>query len=340
MSRFISMGEVMIRLTPTPYFKFEQANSMLVFYGGSESNVAVSLAHFGVDSAFITKLPNNPFGRSAFNRLRSYGLNINNIVFGGDRIGVNYYEIGTSVRPSRVVYDRANSAISEADVSDFDFDKIFKDAEWFHTTGITAALSDKSAILIEEALKKAKEYGLIVSMDLNYREKLWSPERAQKVMINLMQYVDICIGNEEDAYKCLGFKPKDTDIIKGKLSIDGYKDIFLRMEKKYGFKYIATTLRESYSASDNGWSALVYDGNEFYHSKKYDIHIVDRGGGGDAFSAGLIYGLLNDNTIIESTEFAVAASALKQTILDEYNLVNLDEVKKIMGGDTSGRIQR
>lgn len=339
MSKFVAMGEVMLRLTPPPYLKFEQATSMLVFYGGAESNVAVSLANFGIDCAFVTKLPNNPFGQAALNRLRSYGLNTEHISRGGNRIGVNYYEIGASIRPSRVVYDRNYSAIAEADITDFDFDKIFDGAKWFHTTGITPALSDKAVVLTEKALKTAKKYGLTVSMDLNYRKKLWSPEKAKKVMTSLIKYVDVCIGNEEDTEMTLGLKPEKTDVYRGRLNIEGYKSVFKKMKDKYNFKYIATTLRESYSASDNGWSSLVYNGKEFYQSKKYDIHLVDRGGGGDSFAAGFIYGLMKGLKLEQTAEIATAASALKQTILEEYNIISLDEVMQIMR-DTSGRIQR
>lgn len=340
MSKFIAMGEMMMRLTPPDNLRFEQTDSLIVMYGGDESNVTVSLANLGIDCAFITKLPNNPFGYSAINSLRACGINTQHIALGGERIGLNFYEIGASIRPSRVFYDRKWSSISEADISDFDFNNIFKNADWFHTSGITPALSERAAKLAEKALKTAKEHNVTVSIDLNYRNKLWTQEKAIAVMTDLMKYVDVCIGSEEDAEMCLGFKPKDTDVYKGKLSIEGYKDIFTRMKDKFGFKYIATTLRESYSASDNGWSALLYDSNEFYQSKKYDIHLVDRGGGGSAFSAGLIYGFLNNKSSQETVEFATAASALKQTIYGDFNLVREDEIMDLIKGNVSGRIQR
>ena len=340
MSDFISLGEIMLHLNPAPYLKFEQASSLMVFYGGAEASVTISLANFGVDCAFITKLPDNPFGITAVRKLKSFGVNTENIVFGGNRIGIYFYELGTSIRPSKVFYDRSNSSIAEADISDFNFDNTFKNSKWFHITGITPALSDKSILLTEECLKKAKSNNLTVSMDLNYRSKLWSKEKAQSVMPELMKYVDICIGNEEDAEMALGFKPKNNDILRGKLDTEGYKDIFKRIQEKFGFRYIATTLRESYSASDNGWSALVYNGTDFYESKKYNIHLVDRGGGGDSFAAGLIYCLMNNKSMAEAAEFAVAASALKQTILGDYNLVGLNEVLSTMEGNISGRIQR
>ena len=340
MSMINTMGEIMLRLTPPGNQRFEQSSQFNVFYGGDEANVAVSLSIFNLDVAYITKLPDNPFGDEAINQLRRYGVNTEYIKRGGKRIGINFYEIGAAMRPSRVVYDRANSSISEADMEDFDFEKIFKDSVWFHTSGITPALSDKSSELTKNAMQKAREMGLTVSMDLNYRENLWTSEKAQSVMTDLMQYVDICIGNEEDAEKALGFKPEDTDVYKGKLGIEGYKKIFKEMHKRFGLKIIGSTLRESYSASDNGWSAIVYDGKEFYISKKYNIHLVDRGGGGCAFSAGLIYGFIKKMSIGEIVEFAVAASALKQTIMGDINLVNLPEVLNLVKGDISGRIQR
>jgi 2-dehydro-3-deoxygluconokinase len=244
------------------------------------------------------------------------------------------------MRPSKVIYDRANSSIATAEETDFDLDAIFKDADWFHFTGITPALSKKSALVLEEALKVAKKYKVTVSCDLNYRKKLWTEKEAQAVMTRLMQYVDVCIGNEEDADKCLGFKPQGTDVTSGKLSLEGYKGIFKAMMEKFNFRFVATTLRESYSASDNGWSALIYDGQEFYHSKKYDIRIVDRVGGGDSFASGLIHGLLTKDNFQAALEFAVGASALKHTIFGDYNLVSAEEVENLIKGDASGRVQR
>lgn len=284
--------------------------------------------------------PENEIGQAAINHLRRFGVNTNYIVRGGERVGIYYLESGASMRPSKVIYDRAHSSISEADVSDFDFDDIFKDADWFHFSGITPALSDKAAILTEEALKAAKKHGVTVSVDLNYRKKLWTPEKAKEVMTNLMQYVDVCIGNEEDAQKVLGFKPGKTDVTTGELELAGYKDIFEQMKKKFGFKYVISSLRESYSASDNGWSACAYDGNEFYHSRKYDIRIVDRVGGGDAFASGVIYGLMEGKNFKDALEFGVAASALKHTIHGDFNMVTVEEVETLLKGDASGRVQR
>ncbi|HHT56727.1 sugar kinase [Herbinix luporum] len=340
MAKVITMGEIMLRLSTPGFQRFIQADSFDVCYGGGEANVAVSLANYGHDAYFVTKVPNNPIGESAIAALRKFNVNCDHIVKGGDRLGIYFLETGASMRASTVVYDRANSAIAEADPSDFDFDKIFEGADWFHFTGITPAISDKAAVLTEEALKAAKRNNVTVSVDLNYRKKLWSTEKAQRIMTNLMQYVDVCIGNEEDAEKVLGFKPGNTDVTSGELELAGYQDIFKQMINKFNFKYVVSSLRESYSASDNGWSACIYDGNEFYHSKKYNIRIVDRVGGGDSFAAGLICGLLDGKSMKDALEYAVAASALKHTIPGDFNMVSRAEVETLVGGDASGRVQR
>ena len=340
MKKVITMGEIMLRLSTPGYSRFTQAESFDVVYGGGEANVAVSLANYGLDAHFVTKVPNNSIGQSAINHLKRFGVNTNYITRGGDRLGIYFLETGASMRASKVVYDRANSAIAEATILDFDFDSIFKDADWFHFSGITPALSKDAAILTEEALKAAKRNNVMVSVDLNYRKKLWTPDEAKEVMTKLMEYVDVCIGNEEDAEKVLGFKPGNTDVTTGELELDGYKDIFKQMKEQFNFKYVVTTLRESYSASDNGWSALIYDGNEFYRSKKYDVRIVDRVGGGDSFAGGLIYGLLSGKDFKNALEFAVGASALKHTIPGDFNLVSVDEVENLIQGDASGRVQR
>ncbi|HHX80685.1 MAG TPA: sugar kinase [Acholeplasmataceae bacterium] len=340
MAKIVTFGEIMLRLSPPGYRRFIQADSFDVIYGGGEANVAVSLANYGHHSCYVTKLPKHEIGQSAINSLRKLGVDTSYIARGGERIGIYYLEHGASMRPSKVIYDRANSSIATAEETDFDFDAIFKDADWFHFTGITPALSKKSALVLEEALKVAKKYKVTVSCDLNYRKKLWTEKEAQAVMTRLMQYVDVCIGNEEDADKCLGFKPQGTDVTSGKLSLEGYKGIFKAMMEKFNFRFVATTLRESYSASDNGWSALIYDGQEFYHSKKYDIRIVDRVGGGDSFASGLIHGLLTKDNFQAALEFAVGASALKHTIFGDYNLVSAEEVENLIKGDASGRVQR
>ncbi len=338
--RVVTMGEMMIRFMPKNNLRFEQATEFEAYYGGDESIVAVSLARFGLDARYVTKLPLNPLGQTALNKLREQGVDTSYIVRGGERLGLNFYENGASVRASNVLYDRKHSAISEATPDEFDFDGIFSDADWFHVAGITPAISERASVLVEEAMKAAKRHGVTVSVDLNYRSKLWSPERAQSVMIPLMQYVDVCIGNEEDAEKVLGFKPENTDITKGQLDVEAYKQVFLQLKERFGFQYIGSTLRESFSASDNGWSTMIYDGKEFYHSRNYNIHLVDRGGGGASFAAGMIYGILNGMSLADTCEFATAASALKQTITGDFNLATLDEVKKLMGGDASGRVSR
>lgn len=341
MAKIVTMGEIMLRLSTPGYERFVQADSFDVCYGGGEANVAVSLANFGHEAYFVSKLPKNEIGQAAVNSLRRYGVDTSYITRGGNRIGIYYLESGASMRPSKVIYDRAHSAIAEATEKDFDFDAIFHNAEWFHWTGITPAISDQAATLIEQALIAAKKHGVVVSCDLNFRKKLWTSEKAQKVMRHLMQYVDVCIGNEEDAEMCLGFKAGHSDVTKGDLELAGYQEIFAAMKKEFGFKYIVTSLRESHSASDNGWSGLVYDGKEFYHSKSYEIRIVDRVGGGDSFAAGFIHGILAyQNDFKKALEFAVAASALKHTVLGDFNAVSVSEVETLMGGDASGRVQR
>lgn len=340
MAKVVTMGEIMLRLSTNGNSRFVQSNNFDVVYGGGEANVAVSLANYGHDAYFVSKLPTHEIGQCAVNSLRQLGVNTTFIARGGERVGIYFLETGASMRPSKVIYDRAHSAISEATVEDFDFDAIFEGAEWFHWTGITPALGKKAQQVIEQALICAKKHNVTVSVDLNYRKKLWTSAEAQKCMTNLMKYVDVCIGNEEDAEKCLGFKPGKTDVTSGDLELEGYKDIFAKMKEKFGFKYIATSLRESHSASDNGWSALAYDGQEFYRSKKYEIRIVDRVGGGDSFSGGFIHGLLKYGDYKKALEFAVAASALKHTIPGDFNLVSESEVETLMNGDASGRVQR
>ena len=340
MAKIITLGEIMLRLSPANNLRFVQADSFDVVYGGGEANVAVSLANYQHDVYFVSKLPKNDIGQSAINALRKYGVKTDFISRGGERIGIYYLETGASMRPSNVIYDRAGSSISKARVSDFNFDQIFENADWFHFTGITPAISDDAAFLTKEALKAAKRKNITVSVDLNFRKKLWNEEKARAVMTELMEYVDVCIGNEEDADKCLGFKPKKSDVSKGVLDLEGYKEIFKEMKEKFNFKFIATSLRQSISASDNGWSALIYDGNEFYHSKNYDIHIVDRVGAGDSFASGLIHGLLTMENIKDALEFAVAASALKHTIFGDFNLSTVDEVLALSKGDASGRVNR
>ena len=338
--KVITFGEIMLRLSPPNYKRFIQADSFDVTYGGGEANVAVSLANFGLDAYYVTKLPNNPLGDAALSYLRQFGVKTDYIIRGGDRLGIYFLEIGAAQRPSKVVYDRANSSIAKAKVGDFNWDKIFKDAIWFHFTGITPALSDSASELTLEAVKKAKEMDVKVSCDLNYRGKLWSQEKANKVMTQLMDYVDVALGNEEDAEKIFGIKAPKSDVTSGKLSEEGYRFVAKELIKRFNFNLVAITLRESYSASDNGWSALIYDGKDFYTSTKYKIHIVDRVGGGDAFAGGLIYSLINGKETKEALEFAVAAACLKHTIPGDFNMVDADEVRSLQKGNVSGRVQR
>ena len=336
----ITMGELMLRLAPPGNARFIQAPVLNVEFGGGEANVAVSLANYGHHACFVSKLPAHEIGQAAVNSLRRYGVDTSFIARGGERIGIYFQETGSAMRPGKVIYDRAHSAISEAKPGDFDFDRIFEGADWFHWTGITPALSDGAAELVRLACQAAKRHNVTVSCDLNFRAKLWTAEKARLVMTPLMEYVDVCIGNEEDAQKCLGFTPK-ADVEGGKTEAEGYRDIFRQMTEKFGFKYTAATLRESFSASHNGWKALIYDGKEFYESKRYDIDpIVDRVGGGDSFSGGLIHGLLTMPSMKDALEFAVAASALKHTIPGDVNLVSEAEVQSLAAGNASGRIIR
>ena len=341
MAKIVTMGEIMLRLSTPGFTRFVQADSFDVCYGGGEANVALSLANYGHEAYFVSKVPANEIGQSAVNSLREFGVHTEHIVRGGERLGIYYLETGASMRPSKVIYDRAHSAIAEAEPSDFDFDAIFEGKDWFHFTGITPAISEKGEKLTRLACEAAKRNGLTISCDLNFRKKLWSSEKAISVMTSLMPYVDVLIGNEEDCEKCLGFKAEKTDVTKGELNLGGYQDVFTKLKEKFGFRYMATSLRESYSASDNGWSALIYDGKDFYHSRQYDIRLVDRVGGGDSFSAGLIHGLIAySGDEKKALEFAVAASALKQTIPGDANHVSREEVETLMNGDASGRVQR
>lgn len=339
--KIVTFGEIMLRLSPAGLNnRFVQADRFDIVYGGGEANVAVSLANYGHDAYFVTKVPKHEIGQSAVNALRRYGVRTDYVARGGNRLGIYYLESGSAMRPSKVIYDRAGSSIAEAKVSDFDFDAIMKGADWFHWSGITPALSDDAAELTKLACQAAKRNGVTVSVDLNFRKKLWTKEKAQSIMRPLMEYVDVCIGNEEDAELCLGFKP-EADVEAGHTDAEGYKNIFRQMREQFGFKYVISTLRESFSASHNGWKAMIYNGEEFYVSKRYDIlPIVDRVGGGDSFSGGVIHGLLTKPSQGEALEFAVAASALKHTINGDFNLVSAEEVEALAGGDGSGRVQR
>jgi len=338
--RVITLGEIMLRLAPEGYNRFVQANSYGAVYGGGEANVAVSLAGFGVDSAYVTKLPKHEIGQAAVNRLREFGVDTSLIVRGGNRVGIYFLEKGASARASKVIYDRAHSAIAEASETEFDWDKIFKGAAWFHFTGITPALSDSASAVCEAACKAAKAKGLSVSCDINYRANLWTREKAGEVMCKLMEYVDLCIANEEDAADVFGIKASGSDAASGRINADGYKEVAASLVKRFGFKQAAITLRESISANDNNWGALLCADGGFYFSKKYAVHIVDRVGSGDAFGAGLIYANLTGMSAQEGLEFAAAAGCLKHTIEGDFNFVSADEVKKLAAGNASGRVQR
>jgi 2-dehydro-3-deoxygluconokinase len=340
MSKVVTFGEIMLRLEPEGYYRFVQAISFGATYGGGEANVAISLANFGVDVAFVTKLPKHEIGQAAVNIMRQFGVDTSKIVRGGDRIGIYFLEKGASQRVSKIIYDRAGSSISKATVADFDWDAIFNGVSWFHFTGITPALGDNVADICAEALKAAKAKGITVSCDLNYRKNLWSREKAGEVMGKLVQQVDVCVANEEDAFDVFGIKAENSDITSGTLSREGYKEVAKTLADRFGFKKVAITLRESFSASENSWAAMMYDGKKHYFSNKYLIHIVDRIGGGDSFSAALIYGILREMPPQENLEFAVAASCLKHSIEGDFNQVSVDEVKKLASGDASGRVQR
>ena len=316
MAKIVTMGEIMLRLSPEGNDRFIQSESFRIIPGGGEANVAISCANYGHDCYFVSKLPKHEIGQIAVNALRRYGVNTQFIARGGDRIGLYYAETGASMRPSKVIYDRAHSAIAEAKPSDWDFDKIFEGADWFHWSGITPAISDESAECLRQACICAKKHGVKISVDLNFRKKLWTSEKAISIM-------------------------PDADVECGETNAAGYEGIFKQMKEEFGFEYVVSTLRESFSATHNGWKALIYDGKEFYQSKRYDVNpIIDRIGGGDSFSGGLIHGLLTKATQGEALEFAVAASALKHTINGDFNLVSVDEVEALAGGAANGRVQR
>ncbi len=340
MKRVVTFGEIMLRLAPEGYYRFVQAENYGATYGGGEANVAVSLANYGLDAAFVTKLPDHDIGQAAINSLRRFGVDTTGITRGGDRVGIYFLEKGASQRPSKVIYDRAGSSIATATTADFDWDKLLEGADWFHFTGITPALGDDVAAICLEAVKAAKARGITVSCDLNYRKKLWTREKAGQVMAELCQYVDVCIANEEDAADVFGIRAADTDVTRGEVNHEGYKQVAEQLKARFGFEKVAITLRSSISANDNDWAAMLYDGNDFYFSKQYRMHIVDRVGGGDSFGGGLIYASLSGYGPQETIEFAVAASCLKHSIEGDFNQVSVDEVTRLAGGDGSGRVQR
>jgi 2-dehydro-3-deoxygluconokinase len=340
--KVVTFGELMIRLQPYHYERFVQADTLEFTFGGGEANVAVSLANYGADAVYVTKLPAHAIGQSAVNSLRRYGVDTSKITRGGDRIGIYFNEKGAAQRPSVCIYDRAHSAIAEAVPSDFDWDSIFDGVDWFHFTGITPALGPNVVEICREACKAAKAHGVKISCDLNYRGKLWTRAEARAAMSDLCQYVDVCISNEEDAKDVFGIEAENSDIDGGKLNADGYRSVARQLADQFHFEMVAITLRESHSAFDNDWSAMLYrakDGKAFF-SKKYALHIIDRIGGGDSFGGGLIYALLSGKAPQDAVEFAVAASALKHSVEGDYNMMTVSEVEKLAGGNGSGRVQR
>ena len=338
--KVVTFGEILLKFSPRNNQRFLQATAMDVEYSGAEANVAVSLAHFGMDTTFVSKLPGNELGEAALCVLRQHGVDISRVARGGERIGIYFAEKGASQRPSKVIYDRKNSAIACATTADFDWNAIFEDADWFHFTGITPALSDSLAVVCLEACKAASAKGMTISCDLNFRKKLWSCEKAKSVMTELCRFVDVCIANEEDAADVFGIKADNSDAGKGELDGASYVSVARQLQERFRFKKVAITLRESISASDNNWSAILYDGGKTYCSRKYAIHVVERIGSGDSFCAGLIYGLHHYGDSQRALEFAVAASCLKQTMEGDFNLASVAEVENLLNGDVSGRIKR
>lgn len=340
--KVVSFGEIMLRLSPDGYYKLFQKPELNTSFCGAEANVAVALSNFGDEAEFVTALPDNDIGRAACRELMRYGVKTDNIVYTGDRLGIFFAEKGASQRPSKVIYDRKNSAIASADPSSFNWEKIFDGADWFHITGITPALSDSLAKISVDAVKAAKKAGLTVSCDINYRSKLWSAEKARPVMTEIMKYVDVCIGNEEDAEIVFGIKAGATDVTKGQLDTDGYKKSLQTVAETFGCKIVAYSQRKSYSASDNGWSGIIYDDEkkQVYTSVQYDIRITDRIGGGDAFASGLIYALHNNISPANAIETAAAAGCLDQTLEGDFCLFGINEVLDLANGDSSGRVKR
>jgi len=340
--KVVSFGEIMLRLSPDGYYKLFQKPELNTSFCGAEANVAVALSNFGDEAEFVTALPDNDIGRAACRELMRYGVKTDNIVYTGDRLGIFFAEKGASQRPSKVIYDRKNSAIALAEPSSFDWEKIFDGADWFHITGITPALSDSLAKISVDAVKAAQKAGLTVSCDINYRSKLWSAQKARPVMTEIMKYVDVCIGNEEDAEIVFGIKAGTTDVTKGQLDTDGYKKSLQTVAETFGCKIVAYSQRKSYSASDNGWSGIIYDDEkkQVYISAQYDIRITDRIGGGDAFASGLIYALHNNISPANAIETAAAAGCLDQTLEGDFCLFGINEVLDLANGDSSGRVKR
>jgi 2-dehydro-3-deoxygluconokinase len=342
MIKTVCFGEIMLRLSPPGFERLFQSPVLQATFGGGEANVAVSLAQFGFDSAYVTRLPANPIGDAALKVLRAEGVNVEHVVRGGDRLGIYFAETGASQRPSTVVYDRSHSAIAELQPGSVPWHDVFEGASWFHWTGITPALSRLAAECTREAIQAAKRAGVRISVDLNYRRKLWSEREARDTMRPLMASVDVVIANEEDLQAVLGIDVPQVDVTSGDLSVERYREAAERVVQEFGVTQVAVTLRESLSASDNAWSGVLLDATtrRFHESQRYVVRLVDRIGGGDSFAAGLIFGLATGRAGEASLRFAVAASALKQTIPGDFNHVTVNEVERLAAGDASGRVQR
>jgi 2-dehydro-3-deoxygluconokinase len=342
MSKVITFGEIMLRLSPPGFERFLQTPQFVATFGGGEANVAVTLAQFGLDSYYVTRLPAHEIGDAAVRALRAEGVRVDYIARGGDRIGIYYAETGASQRASTVIYDRARSSIAEMEPDAIDWRTVFSGADWFHVTGITPALGEKGTASTAKALAAARAAKVRVSVDLNFRKKLWTEKRAQEVMGPLMRDVDVVIANEEDLQSVLGVHVPDTDVTSGRLNVEGFREAAERVTRDFGPPMVAITLRESVSASDNGWSAVLWDAatKQMHRSQRYDVRLVDRIGGGDSFAGGLIYGLVTGRAPDAALRFAVAASALKQTIPGDFNRSSVAEVDRLAGGDASGRVRR
>jgi len=338
--KIVTFGEIMLRLAPEGYLRFEQADKFEASFGGGEANVAVSCAHFGHDSYFITKLPKNALGESAIRNLRQEGVNTEFIIKGGERLGIYFLEKGASQRPSQVIYDRANSSVTSLNKDELNFEDIFAGKDWFHITGITLALNKTLAEISVSAARIAKEKGLKVSCDLNYRSKLWSKESAKEAMSKLMPYIDVLIANEEDAENVFGIKARGTEVSLGQMDERSYIDVARQLHDQFNIPTIAITLRTSISANVNIWSAMLYNLNIAYFAPNYNLHVIDRVGGGDSFAAGLIHAMSKDFDSQTIINFATAASALKHSIVGDFNHVSEKEVLTLMSGDGSGRVVR
>jgi 2-dehydro-3-deoxygluconokinase len=342
MAKVVTFGEIMLRLSPPGLERLFQSPALSATFGGGEANVAVSLAHFGLESHFVTRLPPHAVGEAAVRALRAEGVHVDASIRGGDRIGIYFAETGASQRASTVIYDRAHSAIAEMAPGTVDWPRVLAGAAWFHVTGITPALGESAAACTTEAVEAARAAGARVSVDLNFRRKLWSEAQARAVMRPLVSRVHVLIANEEDIQSALGLMVPDTDVNRGELNLDGYRGVAQQIARDFGPQIVAITLRESFSASDNGWSGVLWDapGHAFHRAQRYDVRLVDRIGGGDSFAAGLIYALIGGRPSEAALRFAVAASALKQTIPGDFNRVTADEVDRLVQGDASGRVQR